>query len=162
VSVKKRNRCPLSPEYALLVNEYGKGKVVYFANQPDRMNHLMGHPDFSDLLFGSVRHLLDEQVLVNTNAPASVHIWLSEKDHNDEKGYVVSLVNHTGGPERPLRSLTPVHNIEVTLNLPDNLRWKHRILRNEGSLKVSQRGGKVTLKIDRLEEFASVVLAQDF
>jgi hypothetical protein len=108
------------------------------------------------------RHLLDNQVMVTTNAPASVHIWLSEKDHDGEKGYVVSLVNHTGGPERPLRSLTPVHNIEVTLNLPDNLRWKHRILRNEGSLKVSQRGGKVTLKIDRLEEFVSVALAQDF
>jgi hypothetical protein len=37
----------------LLVNSYGKGKVVYFANQPDRMNHLMGHSDFSDLLYGA-------------------------------------------------------------------------------------------------------------
>ena len=145
----------------LLVNDYGNGKVVYFANQPDRMNHLMGHPDFSDLLYGSVRHLLDEQVIVNTNAPASVHIWLSEKDHYGDKGYVVSLVNHTGGPERPLRSLTSVYDIEVTLNLPENLRWKHRILRNEDNLKVSQRGGKVTLKIDRLDEFVSVALGQN-
>ena len=144
----------------LLVNTFGKGKVVYFANQPDRMNHLMGHPDFSDLLYGSVRHLLGDQVMVRTNAPASVHIWLSEKDINGEKGYVVSLVNHTGGTERPLRSLTPVHNIEVTLNLSGNHPWKDNVLRKEGKLKVSQKNGTVTLKIDRLDEFVSVALTE--
>jgi hypothetical protein len=144
----------------MLVNTFGKGKVVYFANQPDRMNHLMGHPDFSDLLYGSVRHLLGDQVMVRTNAPASVHIWLSEKDTGGEKGYVVSLVNHTGGPERPLRSLTPVHNVEVTLNLPGNHRWNDSFLRKEGNLKISQKHGKVTLKIDRLDEFVSVALTE--
>lgn len=144
----------------LLVNDFGKGKVVYFANQPDRMNHLMGHPDFSELLYGSVRYLLNNQVMVSTNAPASVHIWLSEKDNGGEKGYVVSLVNHTGGLERPLRSLTPVHDIEVTLNLPGNHLWNNKVLRKERDLKISQKQGKVTLKIDRLDEFVSVALIE--
>lgn len=144
----------------LLVNDFGKGKVVYFANQPDRMNHLMGHPDFSELLYGSVRYLLDNHVMVSTNAPASVHIWLSEKDNGGEKGYVVSLVNHTGGLERPLRSLTPVHDIEVTLNLPGNHPWNNKVLRKERDLKISQKQGKVTLKIDRLDEFISVALIE--
>jgi hypothetical protein len=142
----------------LLVNQYGTGRVVYFANQPDRMNHLLGHSDFSDLMYGAIRYLLDDSVLVQTNAPSSVHIWLSKNNLEGRKGYVISLVNHTGGPERPLRSLTSVNNIEVTLNLPCKYGWKHQILYNEAKVKIRPGDGKVSLKIDRLDEFVSVAL----
>ena len=143
------------------VNSFGDGKAVYFANQPDRMNHLMGHPDFSDLLHGAVRYLMDGEPMVSTNAPASVHVWVSETDRQDEKRYVVSLVNLTGGPERPLRSLSPVYDIEVTLNLPPDIRWNSRILRNEGNIKIAQKGNRVNIRLDRIDEFVSVAFYED-
>lgn len=142
----------------LQVNEFGRGKVVYFANQPDRMNHLMGHSDFSDLMYGAVRHLLDDNVMITTNAPASVHIWVSESPVEDRKRFVLSMVNHTGGPERPLRSLTPVHNLEVILTVPENIRWKNKLLRKEGNVKVSQKGNEIRIQADKLDEFISVAL----
>jgi hypothetical protein len=140
----------------LVVNEYGQGKVIYFANQPDRMNYLMGHRDFSDLMHSAVLYLLEDRTLVSTNAPSSVNIWLNESYIDSNKQYVVSLVNLTGGPERPLRSLSPVYDIEVKLRLPGNLKWESQILRKESNLQILQEGEIVTIKLDRIDEFVSV------
>ena len=142
----------------VVVNSYGNGEVVYFANQPDRMNHLMGHNDFNDLLHGAVAHLLKGETMVTTNAPSSVHIWISESYDTGPKRYVVSLVNLTGGPERPLRTLMPVADIEVTLNLPPGVQWNTEVLREEGPVSTRQKGSEVTISISRLEEFVSVAI----
>jgi hypothetical protein len=143
----------------VVVNSFGNGKSVYFANQPDRMNYLMGHPDFCDLLHGAVRHLLDGETIVSTNAPASVNVWVNETPGLDR--YVVSLVNATGGPERPRRSISPVYDIEVTINLPPGKKWNSRVLRKEGNVKVARRGDRVTLRVGRIDEFVSVALWED-
>lgn len=152
-----------SPEMAWLPHasckqDYGKGKVVYFANQPGRMNHVMGHPDYSDLLHGAVRYLLDGKPMVTTNAPPSVHIWVNESQQEGQMRYVVSLVNVTSGYERPLRSLSPVQDIEVTLRIPGNQNLRSKLLRKESDVNIDQYGNSITIKIDQLKEFVSIAL----
>ena len=144
----------------LVVNSYGEGEVVYFANQPGRTNHLMGHPDFDAQLHGAVQHLLNGETTVTTNAPASVHVWVNESNDDGQKRYVVSMVNLTGGPERPLRSLTPVRDIEVTLRLPEGKRFSAQVLREEGKVTTRQRGNTMTIRAARLDEFISVELTE--
>ena len=47
-----------STEFPTVVeNTYGKGKVLYFANQPDLSSCLVGHPDLRNLLLRSIKHL---------------------------------------------------------------------------------------------------------
>ena len=145
----------------VVVNSFGEGKAVYFANQPDRMNHLMGHPDFNDLLHGAVKYLLDGETMVSTDAPASVHVWVNETAGQEKEQYVVSLVNLTGGPGRPLRSLSPVYDIEVTLALPPGKSWNSRVLKQDGNVEVAQKGDRVTIRLERIDEFVSVALWED-
>jgi hypothetical protein len=145
----------------VLVNSIGKGKVIYFSNQPDRMNHLTGHSDYSDLMAGAVKHLLDDKTLIKTNAPSSVHIWVNESAEGESRKWVVSLVNHTGGAERPLRSLTPVHNLEVEIMLPEKMKLKSHWLRKEGKASIAQRGNRLLIKVDQLDEFTSVSFVEE-
>ena len=145
----------------IVVNNFGMGRVVYFANQPDRMNHLLGHSDFSDLLAGAVNFLFGDRQLIQTNAPSSVNVWVNESYKGGLRQFTISLVNATGGPERPLRSITPVHDLEVTINLPDDSAWNSKILREEYETKIVQNGNLLTIKIDRIDEFVSLLISEN-
>jgi hypothetical protein len=86
-----------STEYPTIVeNNYGKGKVLYFANQPDLLSYEIGHPDPRNLLLRSIRHLAGNTIPIESNAPSSVHIALT-KSLLKPREYILSLVNTTSG-----------------------------------------------------------------
>jgi len=146
-----------SREYPTVVeNTYQKGKVLYFANQPDLVSYEMGHPDMRNLLLRGVRYLAGDAIPIETNAPESVHIGLTRSLLVADE-YVFSLVNTTSAPVRPLRSLTPVRDINVKLKLGGNLKL-HKILRSQSGSKVTDQDGIVDIQVDKLEDFFSVHL----
>src|SRR5690606_26095167 len=135
----------------LVVNRFGEGTSVYFAGQPDRMNHLAGHTDFDNLLSGAVRLLQGGKPLVCTNAPGSLHAWVSRTpDTATCPRLLLSLVNVAGGTERPLRSLLPVRDVEVELRLPPGHRWTHRFLYREHAGEVDYSADRVRLRLVQL------------
>ena len=132
-------------------NKFGKGQVVYFANEVARLNYTLGHPDYRDLLVNSINTLTQDHELLRTNAPASVHVYLNQSD-KDTDVFQLSLVNTSSSTLRPLRDLIPVSGIEVYL--PFTVRNAKILIKNEAKIRVERN----TLFIDDLGEFGSIQL----
>jgi len=131
-------------------NKSGKGESIYFANEIEKLNYSIGHPDYNMLLNNSIIHLLGNQKVLRTNAPASVHVCLNKSD--DLPGiYQLSLVNTSGSSMRPYRDLIPVQNI--TVELPFAIK-SAEILYSTEDMPVQFRENTIT--IDNLEEFYSL------
>lgn len=138
-------------------NQFQKGKVLYFSNQPDQISYEMGHPDVRNLLKRSIQHLAGNSIPVETNAPESVHIGLTHSIISPGE-YIFSLVNVTSGPVRPLRSLLPVHNLQVKLRLKEKSLDRHSVLRAQGNYMVTQSNGEIEIRLDTLRDFFCVHL----
>lgn len=145
-----------STEYPTIVeNIYGKGRVIYFANQPDRISHEIGHADPRNLLFRSIRHLAGTTIPLKTNAPPSVNVGLTESLIKPGQ-YLLSLVNITSGPVRPIRQLIPVRDIEVKLKLQGKSVGSHKVLRCQGNCRVNTNGQDLDIQISNLEDYFSI------
>jgi hypothetical protein len=144
-------------EPSVCVHSFGKGTVVYFANQPDGLSLIHGHPDFRLTLANAARMLAGKDLLLETNAPESVHIGLTRRQRPGGATWVLSLVNHTSAPGRPLRSLVPVRDLRVELRVGP---CRHRVLRSEGKVAVKSARGRTVLEVERLDEFCSVALEE--
>ncbi|MGZ5135152.1 MAG: beta-galactosidase trimerization domain-containing protein, partial [Flavitalea sp.] len=139
----------------IIEHGYGKGKIIYFANQPDVLSIDPGHPDPRNLLLRSIRHLTDKGIRITTNAPSSVHIGLT-RSLNQPGQYVLSMVNTTSAPVRPIRELIPVSDISVKLKLNEKSLSRHQVLRCHGECKLKADGEFVNININRLQDFFAV------
>ncbi len=137
----------------VLENQYLKGKVIYFANQPDLITYEFAHPDARNLLTRSIRYLAQNSILLETNAPESVHAGLTQSQRNP-KEYIFSIVNTTSGPVRPLRNLLPVFDIQSKLKLGSLRRFK--MLRSNAEDSVRNDEGTIRVDVKRLDDYFSV------
>lgn len=135
----------------VVLNKFGKGQVVYFANEAARLNYTIGHPDYMDLLSNSINILMGSHKVLKTNAPASVHVYLNQ-DSNNPDSYQLSLVNTSSSTHRPPRDLIPVSGIKI--NLPFTIKSYESLYSNNAIINVD--GDR--LHIDNLDEFCSVKL----
>ena len=138
----------------VLENHYSKGKVIYFANQPDLITYEFAHPDVRNLLARSIKYLAQNSIPLETNAPESVHAGLTQSLRNP-KEYIFSLVNTTSGPVRPLRNLIPVFDLQSKLTLGSSLR-RVKMLRSRPEDSVRNVDGVIQIDIKRLEDYFSV------
>ena len=130
---------------------------MYFANQPDRITTEFGHPDVRDLLHRGINYLAGASIPFSTNAPESVHVGLTQSIEKPGN-FVLSLVNTTSGPTRPVRKLVPVNGIEVNFKLQDKSLLDYSILRSQGDCKVQLAHQSIKLQISRLEDFFAIHL----
>ena len=145
-----------STEFPTVVeNGLGKGKVIYFANQPGLLSHEIGHPDPRNLLLSSIRYLAGNSIPIETTAPSSVHIGLT-KSLIKPGQYILSLVNTTSGPVRPVRELLPVNDIQIRLRLDGKSVNKYTVLRSQGDCYITSKGQVLDLKISKLEDFCAI------
>lgn len=148
----------ISTEFPTIVeNKYGKGRVLYFSNQPDVLSYTIGHPDARNLLSRSIRYLAGDAIPVVSSAPSSVHIGLT-KSLIEPGQYILSLVNTTSGPVRPVRDLVPVNDILVKLRLDGKSVKSYKILRSQGDCHVTSEGQVIELKITKLVDFCAISL----
>lgn len=149
-----------STEYATLVeNMFGKGRAIYFSTQPGLLSHEIGHPDPRNLLLSSIRYLVDS-IPIETNAPSSVHVGLT-KSLIKPGEYILSLVNTTSGPVRPVRELVPIHDIHLNVRLDGRSVRRHAVLRSQGDCIITSTGNVVNMQISRLEDFCSIHVQMD-
>lgn len=145
-----------STEFPTVVeNKYGRGRVMYFANQPDLLSHLIGHQDPRNLLLRSIRHFAGNEVQLESNAPSSINIGLT-KSLIKPGHYVLSLVNTTSGANRPIRELIPVNDIKVKLRLDGKSMVRHKVMRSQGNCQVKNNGQFIELNLSKLEDFCAV------
>jgi hypothetical protein len=140
-------------EPTIVSSSFGKGKVIYFANQSDRLAFVHGHDDYRRTLANAVRFLA-RPLSLTTEAPESVHVAYTQKA--DAPGTrLLSLVNHTSSPGRPLRTIVPVRDITIRLEgrFPN-----HRILRADGGVTVAVEEKTTVFHVDEIKEFCSILL----
>lgn len=147
-----------STEFPTIVeNKYGAGKVIYFANQPDLLGHEIGHEDPRNLLLRSIRHPAGNSIPIESNAPSSVHVGLTESLLMPGQ-YILSLVNTTSGPVRPIRDLLPVHDISIKLRLNGRSFGSHKVLRCHGEYRVKSTGQNLEIEIGKLQDYFAIHL----
>ncbi|MGD0745609.1 MAG: alpha-amylase family protein [Verrucomicrobiota bacterium] len=147
-----------SREFPTVVgHRYGKGNVLYFANQPDQISYDVGHPDARNLLLRGVRLLAGSPLPVESTAPESVHVGLTQSLSSPGQ-YIMSLVNTTAEPVRPVRRLLPVFDLEVKLHLAGRELAAHQVLRAQGKCRVEARGPDVRVRVARLDDFFAIHL----
>ncbi|MEX1238900.1 MAG: beta-galactosidase trimerization domain-containing protein [Cyclobacteriaceae bacterium] len=145
-----------STEFPTVVeNNLGKGKAIYFANQPGLLSHEIGHSDPRNLLLRSIRYLAANSIAIETTAPSSVHIGLTQSLIKPGQ-YILSLVNTTSGPVRPVRELIPVHDIQVKVRLDGKSVNKHDVLRSQGGCTITSKGQVLEMRLSRLEDFCAI------
>ena len=145
-----------STEFPTIVeNKYGKGRVLYFSNQPDLLSYEVGHPDPRNLLLRSIRLLAGSAIPIESTAPSSVHIGLTQSLKTKGQ-YILSLVNTTSGPVRPIRELIPVQNIWVKVRLDGKSVARHEVLRAQGDYHIKSIGNKLEIHIPKLEDFCAI------
>lgn len=145
-----------STEFPTIVeNNFGKGKVLYFANQPDVLSYEPGHPDPRNLLLRGIRLLAGSAIPIESTAPSSVHIGLT-KSLLKPGQYILSLVNTTSGPRRPIRELIPVNDIQVKLRLDGKSVASYQVLRSQGDCQIKSKGQDLELQISKLEDFCAI------
>ncbi len=145
----------------IMTNQYGKGRVVYFANQTDKLCHTNGHEDFTDTFYNAVCWAKKGDFSLKVNAPFGVHVTLTEKN-TDPGRQVISFVNTTGSGNRPFGMLCPVYGIEAWVTLPVKGKLYVEILKEEGSVTAQEvwEGDRrvVRIGIEKLEEFSAVAI----
>ena len=155
------------PEYAwipsietespvIVSGTYGKGKVVYFANYADAQCYLNGHSDFTEIYKNAVDYVSGKNYLLNSNAPRSVHVNVVEQQE-DKKHLIVALVNTGGTAQRPIKEILPAYHVEVKIPLNGLKLAYSNVLWGEG-IAVGTENENAVIKIERLDEFASVEL----
>jgi hypothetical protein len=144
-------------EYPTIVeNNYGKGKVLYYANQLDALSYTIGHSDTKNLLSRGIKYLSENTLPIqSTTAPSSVHIGLT-KSLIKPGNYILSLVNTTSAPIRPIQELIPVNDIQVNLKLEGKSLNKFKVLRSQGDCKITSNSQVLDINISRIEDFCSI------
>ena len=136
---------------------YGKGRVVYFANQTDRSCYDNGHEDLIQTFENAVRWAGRDAFSYTASAPHSVHISMTEDVENPRRR-VFSLVNTSGAGLRPVREVLPVYGIRI--RIPGTRLKDYRVLRREGSCSVKEEQGDtgtdIVLEISCIKEYTAI------
>lgn len=140
----------------VVTNVFGSGRVVYFANQTDKLCRTNGHEDFLNFYRNAVEWVSGEKLQMTVKAPGSVHAtWLYMPDHPER--ILISFVNTTAGGQRPIQEIVPVREIQAELNGKGKLKC-FEIWRGESEITVTQEEERILLRIEKLEEFAAVMI----
>lgn len=142
----------VTPFPTVAANIYGAGKVVYFANQVEKLCHMNGHDDYFDLYMGALEYVLSDALTLTADAPHGVHAALME-DPAKPGDYVLSMVNTCGAQRRPIREVVPVYDLRIRLS-GCTLASLENMLHAEGFTAENTDDG-VEIRIPKLEMFAA-------
>ncbi|MBI4977091.1 MAG: alpha-L-fucosidase [Spirochaetes bacterium] len=132
----------------LTVNKFGKGKCIYLAS-PMLSLKQDAQQEFGAWLF---REHAPSDIVMKTNAPACVEITVNKS--TVENSYLIGFVNYQS--EQPN---VPVHDISVTIKLPDGRKPKSCTRVSDGAkLPVTFDNGGITLTIPRLETIEMIIV----
>lgn len=155
----------------IIANTYGKGKVVYFTGQVDRLFYRIGHPDYERLLLNSILWVGGEPIL-KVDAPTTVEATFFEQEGRK----IIHLLNHTydqmfpapttgtygdfsRGVTRAVTDIIPVNNLRIYFNMPNELKVKqiYSMLTKE-IVPYGLEEKKVVFDVPKLVEYDAFVI----
>jgi hypothetical protein len=139
----------------MIVNQLGKGHVLYFSGDIGNTIAKFHTPELMDLLENAGRQFAARPVVVE-NTPESVEAVV--RTQADSSRTLVHLVNFTGEMTRPIRHIVPLSDVRITLS-PDIRAtkaftlWDHHMI----PLTADSSGARHAV-IPRLNEYDVLVL----
>jgi hypothetical protein len=145
----------------VFTRKVGRGSLVYFPWQPDKMAFRYGLKDHFKLLCNALRMAPGWQDQVRVEAPGLLDTSLMAADGR----LVLHLVNLSAPNvvfsthRRIMEEILPIHDVKVTVRLPDGRRCKTARAAVAGqAVTTSQDGQWLTFSLPRLNEFESILL----
>lgn len=146
----KRTQIP-----AVIVNNFGKGTVVYFPGEIDRLFWHLKFPDHRLLLVNAVTYKLRDKLLTYLKAPMTVDFAVQIQ--RERKRIIVHLINLTG--KRPYAEIIPVKDLEIEVKIPEGFTFrKATSLTQKKLLPLTTENNKVKILLEELKDYEVVVL----
>lgn len=140
----------------VILNSYGKGISIYIAGALGEYYDDKTHPVLRQLIENIVRKF--SSPLLNSDSTGSVEFVLRSQDIDEnQKRYILHVINMTGDMGRPIEKITPVHDIHVTLNLDINVSNVSKII-GEGKVKFTQNGNNTEITILKLVDYDVLII----
>ncbi len=138
---------------AIIINNFGRGKVIYFAEAIGQFFKKTGIISAEQRIIGAIKYLVTSPI-ISTTAPKTVSIELyKQKDR-----FILHLVNNTFD-HRPVNEFIPLTNISITLSLPlQNPIAEIRPLRENSFLRTEIDDNRITLTIPQLKLYELIVI----
>ncbi len=147
-----------SKKPAVIVNRFGRGRIVYFPGRPDarQCQELSGQTE--RLFRNAVNWAAAGDVPVRIKSPGPVATTLF--DQPDRR--ILHLVNLNGDSKHKCDIIEPLENVGVELILPAGRRLKrlHRLW-DKGKIDYKTAGRRITFRLDRIGPYEAVVAELD-
>ncbi|HEY5562754.1 MAG TPA: alpha-amylase family protein [Clostridiaceae bacterium] len=140
----------------IIAGRYGKGRVIYFSNEQDKLCHTNGHEDYTTIYNNSIKWAGKGRLSISSNAPESVHVALTNNNKNEGQ-YVLSLVNLTSAPRRPIKEILPVYDLKIELKLGKKLA-DYKVLKSQGRIEVTYEDDIIKIFVEKLQDFTSIYI----
>jgi hypothetical protein len=150
-------RVPRTDVAEVYLGEVGRGRVVYFPWDIDRVFWEVLAVDHGLLLRNAVRWATNEEPPVRVTGPGvlDVTVW------RQEGSMTVHMVNLTNPMmmKGPFRELIPVGEQRVVVRLPEGSRARRvQLLREGRELPVQQDGAGLSLKVPSIHDLEIVAI----
>jgi len=137
---------------AVIINNFGRGRVVYFTFPIGTFYGSERIPTHEQLIKYVIGYLGTPRIEVC--APPSVEVEAYRQESTGR--IIIQLINNTGDMQRPLTCINPVSNIEISME-NDSIKSGY-LISDKAPLCISRQGEKLTFNIEVLRDFEVVVL----
>ena len=145
----------LSDDPALTVHHIGKGAVVYCSGDLGNMIHSFHMPEPLILIENAIRLLAPPDIGLE-NVPSAVE--LVHRSQNAGRRHLLHLINFNGEMTRPIRQITPLRDVRITLP-PDVPATRVYTLMRPQSLTPQKDGrGRTQVVIPHIAEYEVIVI----
>ena len=138
---------------ALIINNYGRGKVAYFPEAIGHFYSVTGMPNAEERIAGIVKALTKEPML-EVSAPKTVSVEVFRQ--KDKNRIILHLVNNTVD-SRPATERLPVMNISVNVHLDCNPKEVYT-LREKNGLEWKMDGSRLQIHIPLLDLYEVICI----
>lgn len=155
--------------YAACLKNYGKGKALLIPANIGRLYYNYGYTEHKNILLDLLKYQ-DSTVddIINTNAPERVEMipkmYVKNTPGNETKksydGMLLHCINITGFSGNSFFNPLPVHNLQVSIHVPFKP-GKLYTLTNNKPVAFSWKNGKLTAKLDTLNDYECLVMDKD-
>ncbi len=150
--IPEENRYP-----SLVEHKYGKGSAVYISgNFAETTANVRNIPDYTYMLRAFCDHTA--RPVVVSDDPGLYEVVLRRQENR----FVLHVINLTGTMKRPIDVLTPLYGLSFDLDLNgfgvDKADYSLKALRGSGVSGVKVKDGKISFKLDKLDDYEVVVI----
>jgi hypothetical protein len=135
--------------------EHGRGRTAYFPWPIDALFYDHSLPEHRALLVQAVATVAGGRRQVIADAPPQVEVVLGRRP---DGGHVVHLINHSGHQDRSYHDPLPIYDLGLSIDLGAPAPGGARALVAGQGLPLERDGGRVTLRLPRLDLFEAIVL----